>query len=91
MLINLPEDIARKLEQLAQQQGASVAELLDDLLKRYAQDSAGATLADLARNAQQAGLTSTQSVDTAAKSREILNTELADYLKRRMADGDHRG
>ena len=53
------------------------AEISDQLIKQWG------SLADMAQNARQAGLASTQSVDTAAHSREILNAEYADDLKRR--------
>jgi hypothetical protein len=39
------------------------------------------SLAELAENARQAGLSTPYPVDTAERSREILKTEYADYLK----------
>jgi len=49
-------------------------------------------MAELAENARKAGLASENAVDTAERSREILNTEYADYLKRRIdSNGDHHG
>ena len=69
---------------------ANIGDLLRDLLERYGNDgennarrNSRATGADFARNALAAGLASAQPVDTADRSREILNTEFADYLKRR--------
>jgi hypothetical protein len=94
MLMNIPEDVADRLEKLAQAQGSSVADVLKTLLNRYAPDTPPGSLAEMAQNAREAGLASAQSVDTAERSREILNTEYADYLKRRTEpnpDDDHNG
>ena len=91
MFMNIPEDIADRLNQLAQQEGATVEDVLKTLLDQYMSQPRTGTLADLAQNARDAELASVQSVDTAERSRDILNTEYADYLKRRMnegADGD---
>lgn len=89
MTIDIPDDVALRLEQLAKQEDADIGELLRDMLERYANDCDSsdkqwATLADLARHAKEAGLASPQPVNTAEQSREILNTEFADYLKSRI-------
>jgi Ribbon-helix-helix protein, copG family len=94
MLINIPEDVAERLEQLAHQEGRSIGDLLETLLNRYAPESPPGSLAEMAQNAREAGLASHQPVDTANHSREILKTDYADYLKRRMKRGsgaDHNG
>lgn len=94
MLINVPEDVAKRLEALAEKQGSSVGDLLETMLNRYAPESPAGSMAELAQNAREAGLASAHPVDTAEHSREILSTEFADYLKRRMDDGtdvDHSG
>ncbi len=94
MLINIPEDVAQRLQQLAARENTSVGDLLKTLLNRYTAESSSGTLADLAQNAREAGLASSQQVDTAKHSREILNTEFADYLKQRIDknnDDDHNG
>ena len=52
-------------------------------MDRYASEIAPGSLAEMAQNAREAGLASDERVDTAGRSREILNTEYADYLKRR--------
>ena len=88
MTIDIPEDVALRLEALAKEKDADIGDLLRDFLKRYtdesdAKESRRATGADFARNALAAGLSSPQPVNTAERSREILNTEFADYLKRR--------
>ena len=89
MTIDIPEDIALRLEKLAKQNDAEVADLLRDLLERYANESETddkqwATLADLARHAKELNMASPEPVDTAGRSREILNTEFADYLQSRI-------
>ncbi|MDE2777873.1 MAG: hypothetical protein OXI77_18250 [Chloroflexota bacterium] len=88
MTIDIPEDVALQLEELAKRNDVEVGELLCDLLERYDEERAAkqkrrATGADFARNAKAAGLSSPHPVDTSERSREILNTEFADYLKRR--------
>ena len=88
MTIDIPQDVALRLEELAKRKDADIGELLRDWLERYESERAAnhkrwATGADFARNAKAAGLASPEPVDTSARSREILNTEFADYLKRR--------
>ena len=88
MTIDIPEDIALRLEALAKQKDADINDLLREFLEKYtheqdAKEKRRATGADFARNALAAGLSSPHPVDTAERSREILNTEFADYLKRR--------
>ena len=88
MTIDIPADVAQRLEALANRQDNDIGDLLRDMLERYederdAKDRRRATTADFARNALAAGLSSPQPVDTSERSREILNTEFADYLKRR--------
>ncbi len=88
MTIDIPQDIAQRLEALAERQDTDIGALLRDLLERYAEERDSdekrrATTADFARNALAAGLSSPHPVDTAGRSREILNTEFADYLIRR--------
>ena len=89
MTIDIPEDIALRLEELAKQNDADIGELLRDMLERYANEretdeKQWATLADLARHAKAAGMASPEPVNTAERSRDILNTEYADYLKSRI-------
>jgi hypothetical protein len=94
MMLNIPNDVAQTLEALASRQDSTVGDLLRNLLNRYAPDSSIGSLAEMAQNAEQAGLGSAEQVDTAANSRAILSTEYGDYLKRRMgadSDDDHRG
>ena len=88
MTIDIPDDVALRLEQLAKREDADIGKLLRDMLERYegerdTKEKRRATGADFARNALAAGLSSPHPVDTADRSREILNTEFADYLKRR--------
>ncbi len=120
MTIEIPEDVALRLEELAKQDDADVGDLLRDIVERYEAERAAtqkrwATGADFARNAKEAGLASPHRVDTdekqwatladlaryakkmnmaspepvntAERSREILNTEYADYLYERRVKG----
>lgn len=89
MTIDIPEDIARRLETLAKRKDADIGDLLREWLERYEaehenDDKQWATLADLARHAKAAGLSSPKPVNTAGRSREILNAEFADYLNGRI-------
>ena len=84
MAINIPQDIALRLEELAKQQDSEIGDLLRDMIERYAADKQWATLADMARHAKKMNMASPEPVNTAERSREILNTEYADYLKSRI-------
>ena len=84
MVLDIPEELTLKLETAAKERGLSVGDFLQEMLESVAPDKQWATLADLARNAREAGLASADTVDTAGRSREILNTEYADYLKNRI-------
>ena len=90
MLMNIPDDIVQRLNQLAQQEDTSVEELLKHLIDEYTPKQSTGTLAALAKNALNAGLATEQEVDTAEQSRSILNTEYSDYLKSRI-DSDDNG
>ena len=84
MGIDIPEEITQQLEQLAAQHDVEVVVLLEQLVKRYTPDKNWATLADLARHAKELNMSSPEPVNTAERSREILNTEFVDYLKSRI-------
>lgn len=84
MQIDIFDALAHRLHALAQQQGSNVGELLQTLLNRFAPEVAPGSLADMAHNAREAALGSASPVDTAATSREILDREYGDYLKRRI-------
>lgn len=89
MAIDIPEDVALRLQQLAEQHDTDLGDLLRDMIERYAKerptdDKRWATLADLARHAKLMNMASPKPVNTAERSREILNTEYADYLKSRI-------
>ena len=84
MKIDISDELGLRLRELAEERNLSVEELLRAMLDRYDIKRDGATLADLARVALEANLSSEHPVDTSARSREILNTEYADYLKRRL-------
>ena len=84
MGIDIPEEFTQQLEELAAQHDVEVVVLLEQLVKRYTPDKKWATLADLARHAKELNMSSPEPVDTAGRSREILNTEYVDYLKSRI-------
>jgi hypothetical protein len=73
MTLNIPDSLAQKIEAIAQEEGASVADLLSNWLNRYTASSSAGSLAEMAENACEAALASAQLVDTAEKSREILS------------------
>ena len=92
MTIDIPEDVALRLEKLAKEQDADIGDLLRDMLRQYsverdAKEKQRATTADFARNAIAAGMASPHPVNTAERSREILNAEYADYLRERRVRG----
>ena len=72
-------DVADQLRDLAERQHLSVEEALKSLLERYGDSEPSTTLAQLAQALGEADFHSGQS-DTATRSREILETEYADYL-----------
>ncbi len=78
MVIDIPQDLALRLEELADEQGSSVEELLRNWLDGGVPKKPHLTLQDLARNAREAGLKSEKPVDTSTRSREILNAEFTD-------------
>ncbi len=84
MGIDIPEEFTQQLEELAAQHDVEVVVLLEQLVKRYTPDKNWATLADLARHAKELNMSSPEPVNTAERSREILNTEYVDYLKSRI-------
>ncbi len=83
MTIDIPQDLALRLEELAHEQGSTVEDFLRNLLDRQVPKKPQLTLQDLARNAREAGLKSDKPVDTSERSREILNAEFADWVDRR--------
>lgn len=87
MMTDLPETLLQQLEKIAEDEKRTPADLLESLLSGYVQmrgkkATKRGTLADFARVAEQMGLRSAQPVDTAARSREILETEFPDYIRR---------
>lgn len=99
MILDIPEDISLQLAEMAQRQNEEIDELLRNMIKRYVtegntadgsveSDRRYATWGDLLKSAHEAGLASPEPVDTAARSREILQTEYADYLVKRRLDND---
>lgn len=85
MKIEVSDETGRHLRELAAERNLTIEELISAMLDRYDVKRKGATLADMAANAAKAGLRTPHPVDTAACSREILETEYQDYLMRRRA------
>ncbi|MBI1256319.1 MAG: hypothetical protein GC204_02505 [Chloroflexi bacterium] len=75
-------EVADQLRDLAQREQRSVESVLKTLLARYMETEASPTLAQLALALAEVGFHSGQK-DTATRSREIIETEYADYLMRR--------
>ena len=88
MVTKIPDDLLQELEDIAQAEGRTSADVLRVMLSRYPRPKPDApppgSLAELAQKAREAGLSSPHPVDTSERSREILKTEYADHLKRRM-------
>ena len=84
MNIEVSDKVGLQLEQLAEERNLTMDELICAMLDEYdIERRKGVTLAEFAKMAIEAGLASTEPVDTAEHSREILNAEYADYLERR--------
>lgn len=85
MKIEVSDEVGQHLEQLAEERKLTMDELISAMIAEYDVVRNGITLADLAEMAAKAGLSSDGPVDTSERSREILNTEYADYLKQRRS------
>lgn len=75
MIIDIPQGLALRLGELAEERGSTVEDLLRGLVDRQMANKPQLTLQDLARNAREAGLKSDKPVDTSERSREILENE----------------
>ena len=89
MFIEVSVELVRRMHTLAEREDDYLAEQLGNLLKRHdAEAPKYATLADLARYVDKLHAESPDEpvavVDTAARSREILSAEFADYLASRV-------
>ncbi len=93
MIIDVSPDLAKRIANLADEQGSTIEEILEEFLRERLDErepkKRRLTLADLAEIALSAGLSSDKPVDTAARSREILQTEYAEYLQRRRSRDAH--
>ena len=111
MLVDLPQELVERLQEVAEQRKVTVDVLLVDMLQKHLspnrndakevisdiqtakseqsideseQEYPPGSLARFAQLALQASLASKEPVDTSARSREILNSEFADYIDRRV-------
>lgn len=83
MMIEVSNEVGQHLSQLAEERNLSIEELIRSMLEQYDVVRSAPTLADLAKVALEADLSTDEPVDTAARSREILQTEYGDYLRQR--------
>ena len=84
MNIELSPHILERLEKEAARREQTMEETANLLLDQYLPLANPATLADLARSARALGLATKEPVNTAERSREILNAEFADWVDRRV-------
>ncbi len=78
--------LTKRLRELAQRENRPVEAVLESMLEKYGEPNSNeappGSLALLAQKALEADIRSDKPVDTAARSREILHNEYADYLKK---------
>ena len=84
MDIEVSDEVGLHLKELAEERELTVEELIRAMLDEYDVVRNSITLAELAENAAKARLSTPHPVDTSARSREILNNEFADYIRRHM-------
>lgn len=90
--ITFPDELAKRLQQVAERENRTVAEIIEAMLDRYeAEISEPSPYTDpllrIWEMAHEANLTFTEH-DVSTRSREILETEYADYLLKRMRNED---
>lgn len=88
-MTDLPETLLKQLEEIAQDENRTPADLLESLLSGYMQMrgkkvAKRGTLADFARAMQQANIGSDHPVDISSRVNEIMRMEFADYVRRNM-------
>jgi hypothetical protein len=88
-MTQIREDLLQKLEQIAESQHRDVNDVLSDLLAPLTiseeETPPPGTLAALAASARRANIQG-EARFTSVNSREILNTEYAEYLQQRLRD-----
>jgi len=92
MALNLPEKLSQRIQALAAQRGTTPEQFVEQLVDQHEEqqnEPAPGTFAALAKSAVEANIGADgPPIDTAERSREILRTEFADYLKSRIAHTD---
>ena len=83
MMIEVSNEVGQHLSQLAEERNMSIEDLLRSMLDRYDVVRSAPTLADLAKVALEADLSTDEPVDTVARSRETLETQYGDFLRHR--------
>ena len=84
MKIELSAQIMERLEKEAARRGWTVEETVIQLLEWHLPSANPATLADLAEIALRAGMSTGEPVDTADRSRAILDAEFAHSVEREI-------
>jgi hypothetical protein len=80
----LPEHVLQKLEEIAKRENRTPAEVVEQMVTKNTTEETASTNSDaLVASALRANI-HTGEIDVAERSREILNTEYATYLKQRM-------
>jgi hypothetical protein len=86
VMVQISEPLAQKLTQIAERDHQSLDEVVETLLEQQVAEvnpaAPSGTLAALIQAANEADLQSGLS-DTAERSREILNTDYVEYLRRK--------
>ena len=85
------ERLAWKLFEIARRENRSVDDIIETLVEEHYPNETDkkpvpGSFAALAESARRANIRSPYPVDTSSHSREILENEYADYLKKRMED-----
>lgn len=88
MNIDIPEPVADKLRAIADGQHKAPADVVVELINDYAARSATppGSFAALARSAAAADIRCDKTVDTAARSRAVLNEVYAEHIERKQRD-----
>ena len=88
MTLNLPDTLIHRIQTLAEQRGETPGQLLERLITQdegEKREPAPRTFAALTKSAIEAIIGADgPPLDTVERSREILRTEFADYLKSRI-------
>ncbi len=93
------DEVVRKLRDLANKEQRPVEQVLETMLAQYhteekvtdEDDPKPGTFAALAASAKRAGLASEKPVDTSERTREIMKSEYAEYVRRHTNEQSDAG